>query len=105
MGESMVDDDSGEEESNEEELILPLDNNATLWTNNARLWLAHISNNGVIWLVQQFQQFYDLIGHIDDMVEDEESNFVGFKGFVELDCEHKADLILSLEIQNVMLNY
>jgi len=30
MGESMVDDDSGEEESNEEELILPLDNNATL---------------------------------------------------------------------------
>ena len=31
MGESMVDDDSGEEESNEEELILPLDNNATLW--------------------------------------------------------------------------
>ena len=30
MGESMVEDDSGEEESNDEELILPLDNNATL---------------------------------------------------------------------------
>ena len=31
MGESMVDEDSGEEEeSNDEELILPLDNNSTL---------------------------------------------------------------------------
>ena len=31
MGESMVDEESGEEEEeNEEELILPIDNNATL---------------------------------------------------------------------------
>ena len=39
------------------------------------------------------------------MVADEESNFVGFKGFVELDCEHEADVVLSLEIKNVTLNY
>ena len=32
MGESMVDEESGEEEEeNEEELVLPIDNNATLW--------------------------------------------------------------------------
>ena len=31
MGESMVDEESGEEEEeNEEELVLPIDNNATL---------------------------------------------------------------------------
>jgi len=34
-----------------------------------------------------------------------ESNFVGFKGFIELDCEHKADVVLSLDNKNVTLNY